>query len=331
MPELRKCPITERWVIISTERAKRPLNLEPEPPLEQPGICPFCPGNEHLTPREILADRDSGGMNDPNWRVRVIPNKFPALRVEGDLDRQGVGLYDKMNGVGAHEIIIETPAHDRKMSQYNEHELQCVLRAYRNRMNDLKRDVRFKYTLVFKNEGAGAGATQPHSHSQLIALPIVPKSVMEELKGSERYFDFKQRCIYCDIVRQELHDNERLVAENPDFVVIAPFASRHPFELWILPREHYARFEETNDEQFAFLAKILSETLRRLERAVGETAYNLTLHTMPFGQGVTAHYHWHIEITSRLTKIAGFERGSGFYINPTPPEEAAEYLRKIKL
>lgn len=309
------------------------MDLGVDTEIEETGVCPFCPGNEHLTPREIFAIRDKGTVNDPNWKIRVVPNKFPALRVEGDLNSEGIGLYDKMNGIGAHEVIIETPDHERRLSEYNEHEIELMLHVFRERMLDLKKDSRLKYTLIFKNEGHAAGATQKHGHSQLIALPIVPKTVMEELKGSETYFNYKHRCIYCDIVRQELKDGERLIMENPDFVVIAPFASRHPFETWILPRHHEPFYEETSNEQFVFLAKTLSQTVRRLEKALGRRrlSYNLTLHTTPFGDYDTVYYHWHIEITTRLTKIAGFERGSGFYINPTPPEEAAAYLRSVKL
>ncbi len=305
------------------------LGPEPEVPLE--GLCPFCPGHEGLTPPEIVAFRNGSPPNGPGWDLRVIPNKFPALRIEGQMSSEGVGLYDKMTGIGAHEVIIETPQHGRRLVDYTEHEIQLLLRAYRERMRDLKRDTRLKYTLVFKNEGSAAGATQPHSHSQLIALPIVPKSVMEELRGSSVYFGYKHRCVYCDIVRQEIKDGERLVVENPDYLAIAPFASRHPFELWILPRAHEACFEDTRDDQFVFLAKIISQSIRRLVKALDRTSYNLTLHTTPFGEGPLPHYHWHMEITTRLTKIAGFERGSGFYINPTPPEEAAAYLRSIKL
>ncbi len=331
MPELRKDPITERWVIIATERARRPMDLGPEPEVPLEGLCPFCPGHEGLTPPEIVAFRNGSPPNGPGWDLRVIPNKFPALRIEGQMSSEGVGLYDKMTGIGAHEVIIETPQHGRRLVDYTEHEIQLLLRAYRERMRDLKRDTRLKYTLVFKNEGSAAGATQPHSHSQLIALPIVPKSVMEELRGSSVYFGYKHRCVYCDIVRQEIKDGERLVVENPDYLAIAPFASRHPFELWILPRAHEACFEDTRDDQFVFLAKIISQSIRRLVKALDRTSYNLTLHTTPFGEGPLPHYHWHMEITTRLTKIAGFERGSGFYINPTPPEEAAAYLRSIKL
>ena len=331
MPELRKDPITERWVIIATERARRPMDLGPDPEVTLDGLCPFCPGHEGLTPPEIVAFRNGSPPNGPGWELRVIPNKFPALRVEGPMSSEGVGLYDKMTGIGAHEVIIETPQHGRRLADYTEHEIQLLLRAYRERMRDLKRDARLKYTLVFKNEGSAAGATQPHSHSQLIALPIVPKRVMEELRGSSVYFGYKHRCVYCDIVRQEIKDGERLVVENPDYLAIAPFASRHPFELWILPRAHEACFEDTRDDQFVFLAKIISQSIRRLVKALDRTSYNLTLHTTPFGEGPLPHYHWHMEITTRLTKIAGFERGSGFYINPTPPEEAAAYLRSIKL
>ena len=331
MPELRKCPITGRWVIISTERARRPLNLRLQTEEYAPGINPFQPGNEYLTPPEILAYRPGGAANSPNWSLRVIPNKYPALRVEGTLDKEGAGPYDKMNGVGAHEVIIETPDPNLRFSQYNEQTLQQVFRAYRDRIVDLKRDVRLKYILIFKNEGSSAGATQSHSHSQLIALPIVPKAVAEELRGAKTYSEYKERCIYCDIIKYELKDGSRLIAENPEMAAVAPYASRYPFETWILPRRHESYFETTNNEQFVFLSKIFSETMRRLEKALPRLSYNIVLHTSPLNEGEFPHYHWHFEITTRITQVAGFERGSGFYINPTPPEQAAGYLRKIRL
>jgi UDPglucose--hexose-1-phosphate uridylyltransferase len=330
MPELRKDPITGRWVIIAVERAKRPvgISLEPDPP--QAETDPFLPGHERLTPPAILTFHDEAAA-DRRWQARVIPNKFPALRVEGELQREGVGLYDKMTGVGAHEVIIETPDPNKRFTQYNEHEIQLVLRAYRDRIRDLRRDIRLKCIIIFKNEGRLAGATQQHSHSQLIALPIVPKNVMEELHGAKEYYEFKERNVYLDIVSQELRYGERLVTENPDFVTIAPFASRFPFELWVMPRRHASSFQTIADDQLVFLAKILSRTMKLLERALGRFAYNLVLHSAPLQEEHLPYYHWHFEIAPRLTRIGGFESGSGFYINPTPPEEVAAYLRKLKV
>ncbi|MDP8257243.1 MAG: galactose-1-phosphate uridylyltransferase [Candidatus Alcyoniella australis] len=333
MPQLRKDPIIGRWVIISTERARRP-NVFSKEPVEKIGHknCPFCPGNESHTPSEILADRSNGSQPDgPGWTLRVVPNKFPALRVEGQLDREGVGLYDQESGVGAHEVIIETPDHDCAFSEYSDSQIEDILWAYRERMIDLKRDTRMKYAMIFKNHGASAGASLEHPHSQLIAMPIVPKNVLEELKGSREYYGYKERCVFCDIVRQETRDPERLIAENTDFVAIAPFASRFPFEIWILPKHHDSCFEDAQKHEFAFLAKIFSEVMKRLDRALDSPAFNFYLHTSPFGEQHNEYYHWHFEIMPRLSKLAGFERGTGFYINPTPPEQAAKYLRRIEL
>jgi UDPglucose--hexose-1-phosphate uridylyltransferase len=331
MPELRKDPIVGRWVIIATERGKRPMLSERlvRPDDDEP--CPFCPGNEGLTPPEILAYRDGGPANGGGWRVRVVPNKFPALRVEGDLDKTGEGLYDRMNGVGAHEVIIETPRHDRQLAELEPGHVAEVLAAWVARMQDLKRDVRLKYLLVFKNHGVRAGATLAHSHSQIIATPIVPKAINEEMTGARQYFEYKERCVFCDIVKQELDDRRRLVAENPSFIAIVPFAPRFPFETWVLPRRHRASFEDTPAADLGDLAAILRETLLRTARAIDDPPYNLVVHTAPCDRSQAEHYHWHIEIMPRITRVAGFERGTGFYINPTPPEEAARFLKELVL
>ncbi len=329
MAELRKDPITGRWVIIATERAKRPMGIAQAPEPGPVGIDPFLPGNEHLTPPEIMRYPDETGRHP--WALRVIPNKFPALKVEGQIEREGIGLFDKMTGIGAHEVVIETPEPNKRFADYNEHELELVFAAYRDRSRDLQRDVRLQYVLVFKNEGRLAGATQRHSHSQLIALPIVPKTVLEELAGAREYYEFKERNVYLDIINQELRYGERLVTENPDFVTIAPFASCFPFELWVLPRRYAPCFHEIRDDQITFLAKIMSRTMKLLERALGTFAYTLVIHTSPLQDCRPPYYHWHIEIMPRLSRVGGFEAGTGFYINPTPPEEVAAYLRQTKL
>jgi len=236
MPELRKDPVTGRWVIISTERGKRPSDFGIQKVKTKEGFCPFCPGNEDKTPPEILAFRQDGShRNGPGWRLRVVSNKFPALRVEGEIFREGVGLYDKMNGIGAHEVIIETPNHLESMATLSPKAIEEVLWSYRDRMLDLRRDTRLRYAMLFKNHGEAAGATLEHSHSQIIALPIVPHLVMEEMAGAREYYRYKERCIFCDMVRQEIQQGERVVVENGEFIAIAPFASFSPFEVWILP------------------------------------------------------------------------------------------------
>jgi len=251
--------------------------------------------------------------------------------LEGDLDRQGLGLYDRMNGIGAHEVIIETPHHTDSLADMPAKRIEDVLWAYRDRMIDLKKDIRFRYTLIFKNHGASAGATLEHSHSQLIALPIIPTSVQEEIDGCRAHYEQKERCIYCDILRQDLSDGDRIVAENSEFLCVTPFAPRFPFEMWILPKRHAGYFEECQKLQFEFLAPILSEALRRMDKVLAKPSYNFILHSSPLHEKTGDFYHWHIEIIPKLTQVAGFEWGTGFYINPVAPEESAKSLREASL
>jgi UDPglucose--hexose-1-phosphate uridylyltransferase len=322
--------VVGRWVIISTERARRPLDF-PTKQAERMsgGPCVFCAGQEARTPDEVWALRPGGtAPNTPGWLARVVPNKFPALRIEGNLERSGEGMYDRMNGVGAHEVVIEAPDHAAKIEQLPVTHLAEVLRAYRERIIDLAKDPRLQYVMVFKNHGPAAGASLDHSHSQLIATPIVPLMVEEELSGAFQHFRMKQRCIWCDILRQERHDGGRVVLEEEGFIALAPFAPRFPFETWVLPVAHESRYEETSMGDLLPLASLLGELLRRMSRTLGDPPYNLILHSAPLRAHALEHFHWHMEIIPILTRVAGFEWGSGFFINPTPPEEAARYLRE---
>jgi UDPglucose--hexose-1-phosphate uridylyltransferase len=330
LPELRKDPITGRWVIIATDRAKRPTDFVREKvQIRGSGFCPFCYGNENKTPPEILAYRNDGSMrNTPGWSLRVVPNKFPALGIEGSLNRQGEGLYDKMNGIGAHEVIIETPDHNLTLATMPARRVEEVLWAFRDRIIDLKKDRRFKYILIFKNHGEAAGASLEHTHSQLIALPVVPKRVAEEVGGAREYYTFKERCVFCDILRQETESGVRVISESSDFIALAPFAPRFPFEIWLLPKAHQSSFEESQRHEFEELAPMLKDMLSRLDRVLDYPAYNYIIHTSPFSESTEDYFHWHLEIMPKLTKLAGFEWGTGFYINPTPPEESAKFLRE---
>ncbi|MGQ9508172.1 MAG: galactose-1-phosphate uridylyltransferase [Thermodesulfobacteriota bacterium] len=331
MPELRRDPIHGGWVIISTERSRRPSDFAPEERRTVGGFCPLCEGNEDRTPPEVFAFRENGtAPNSPGWSLRVVPNKFPALRIEGDLNREGEGMYDKMNGIGAHEVVIETPRHFETLSTLPLKAVENVLWAYRERIVDLRRDHRLRYVMVFKNYGVSAGASLEHAHSQIIALPIVPTRVREEIEGARNYFQYKDRCVYCDILQQELRDRRRVVYENSGFVSLTPFASRFPFETWILPKTHQPSFELMEASFFPLSAEALSDILQRLREVLEDPPYNYILHTSSFPEEDREHYHWHFEIMPKLTKVAGFEWGTGFYINPTPPEEAAEYLREAK-
>ena len=338
MPELRKDPIMGRWVIIATERGKRPNDYSvPAPEVIDPAKNPFAEGNEHLTPPEIFAFRDPRSKpNGPGWQVRVVPNKFPALRIEGDLEKEGQGMYDKMNGVGAHEVIIETPNPNIVLEEQPVEGVARVLEAYKIRMQDLLRDPRLRYILLFKNFGRQAGASLPHPHSQLIATPITPKHVKEKLAGAMQYYAFKDRSIFEDVLRQEIREGTRLVYENAGFVAFCPYAARFPFEMMILPRRQSAYYADIHPDELVLLADVLKVALQKLSKALNQPQYNFIIHTAParythhgYWTTIDQDYRWHIEILPRLTLIAGFETGTGFYINPTPPEEAAKYLREL--
>src|SRR3989304_33770 len=332
MPELRKDPIVGRWVIISSERGKRPSEFEFAQPTLKSGFCPFCPGNEPKTPAEVLAYRkNGGGPNSPGWHARVVPNKYPALKVEGELNREGDGVYDKMSGVGAHEVIIESPLHTDTLARIQPRQFEEVLWAYRDRIIDLKKDQRLRYILIFKNHGEAGGATLEHSHSQLIALPIIPKRVAEELDGALEYFNFKERCVFCDIIRQEIMQGIRVVSENRDFIAITPYAPKPPFEIWVFPKVHESSFENPQKHQYENLSLIFSDVLKRVDKVLNFPPYNFILHAAPIKDGASQFYHWHFELIPKLTKVAGFGWGSGFYINPTPPDEAAKFLREAKV
>ena len=328
MPELRKDPITGRWVIIATDRAKKPSDFNRQQ-VHISGLrfCPFCAGNELRTPPEILAYRTRGGANEPGWTLRVISSKFPVLRVEGAMNSKADGIYDKMNGIGAHEVIIETPEHLLTLATMPEKRIEDLFWAYRDRVLDLRRDVRLKYVLLFKNHGEAAGQALEHTHSQLIALPVVPKQVHEEIDGAKRHYEYKERCVYCDIVSQEIDDGSRLVLDTDHFVAISPYAARFPFETWIVPKVHNSHAETMSHAEIEDLAHVLRSILRRIDTTLELPPYNLVVHSAPVQEAASAHYHWHIEIIPKLTHVAGFEWGSGFYINPTPPEESAKFLR----
>ncbi len=341
MPELRKDPIIGRWVIISTERSKRPDQFSDGHGLcpEEKKPCPFCEGNESNTPAEIYSVRPKHtAANGPGWELRVVPSISPFLKVEGDLGRRGKGIYDVMNGIGAHEIIVESEQHIANMADLSEEQISRVITCYIDRIVDLERDSRFKYVLVFKNYGwvAGGGKVS-HSRSQLIATPVNPKRVKEELHGAKHYYEYHERCIFCDLIKQEMESKERVILDLDGFIAVAPFASRFPFEIWILPKKHSADFVSLDIEARLNLARIMKKALSKLKKGLNDPAYNYIIHTAPFRRqkagywkNIDHDYHWHIEIIPRLTRVAGFEWGTGFYICPLLPEDAAKFLREVE-
>jgi len=339
MSELRRDIVSGRWVIIAPDRTMRPREWDTEPDAAEPefGACPFCPGNEKMTPHEILAVRPAASAPDTaGWQVRVVPNRYPALRVEGEPGRRAVGMFDMMNGVGAHEVVIETPEHRRMPHEYTAGTWGQIVRVYRSRIQDLKRDVRLVSVTVFKNHGRQAGATLSHPHSQIVATPVVSLVVRQEMTQMRKYVAFRERCMLCDAAVQEIDAGDRLVWMNRAFVILAPFASRVPFELLIIPLRHSPDVESLTDEETDLLGEALAAGFRRLFAALGNTPFNLVIHS---AAGVGAHpadnsahlrYHWHIEILPWVAGAGGFEWGTGFHINTVTPEEAAAYLRQAK-
>ena len=338
MSELRWDPLKQHWVIIATERGRRPRDFLVEPEPAEMVCCPFCYGNEERTPAEIYAVRPSGPANGPGWQVRVIPNKYPALRIEGERNSRGHGLYDVMNGIGAHEVIIETPDHNRGLAELTPPEITEVLKAWQVRMLDLRRDTRFRHMVLFKNHGGRAGATLAHAHSQLIAVPLIPPVAATELRVCRDYFAAKDRCIFCDVIAFELSHGDRIVRNLPNYVIMTPYAACFPFELRLYPKRHAYDFALLPDAELFEVAVALRDMLGRLKAVLKDPHYNFILHTAPprhprhgkpgYWSSLEYDFHWHIELVPRLTQIAGFEWGTGFFINPTSPEETAAFLRE---
>jgi UDPglucose--hexose-1-phosphate uridylyltransferase len=339
MPELRYDPLQHRWVIIATEREARPSDLDDSTKYNRVKVCPFCGGHESSTPPEIWAIRDPHTQpNTPGWKVRVVPNKYPALNIGPEGKRIGVGYYDMIEGTGAHEVIIETPQHDVSMADLSPEHIKWVLLSYRERLKDLYKDPRFKYVLIFKNHGRRAGASLVHPHSQLIATPIVPRTVTIKLENAKNHYESKERCLVCDLIKQETDTGSRIILSENGFVAFSPYASRFPFEIFIAPLEHNSTFVDITDNDLDRFSHFLKNILSRLKKVLNDPPYNYVLNTSPNTEAkpkfsdkwvtIKYDYHWHIEVIPRLVRIAGFEWGSGFYINPSTPEIAAEYLRE---
>jgi UDPglucose--hexose-1-phosphate uridylyltransferase len=339
MSELRKDIVTGRWVIIASERSKRPDDFRPSGPVpkeEVSAFCPFCEGNESKTPPEVFALRGEGTAPDgPGWRVRVVTNKFPALSPGAPPPKPEGGLFQSMPGVGVHEVVIENPDHAKELVDLDTGHILDVLDVFRRRIGAIEENFHYQYVQVFKNKGKEAGASLSHPHSQIVATPIVPKRVKEEVYGAERLFRANRECVFCRTIAEESRLGERLVLRNGDFAVLSPFASRSPFEMAIYPLRHSPFFTGTTRDELASLAAVIKTVLGRLKAMLSDPPFNLILHQAPnptvsskAWPGIPRYFHWHLEILPVLTKVAGFEWGTGFYINPVPPETAAGYLRE---
>jgi len=322
MADLRRDAVVERWVTIPEERAlgvEAFLSQQEPPPA---GPCPFCP-DQQMKEKEIFAIRDEHGQ----WRTRVMPDRHPILRVEGTLERQAKGIYDAMNGIGAHEIVVESRDHSASWATMDPAQLAAIFQTYRQRSLDLRRDQRLRALYIAKNHG-GLASHYRHPHSHVVALPILPHMLVEEIEGAERHYDYKERCVWCDVREQELENPACTVYLNEKFIVVTPFASRFPFELWILPLQHQADMASASDDDLAMLGRCVRATFEMIQKRLRDPSYSLVIHSAPFRNPPEHSFHWHIEIRPSLSILAGFEWGTGFYTNPIHPEVAAAYLRE---
>lgn len=329
MSELRRDPLFQRWVVVTDQRWDQ-LQENLRAPEGPPETCAFCPGHEAQTPPEVFAVREPGSAPDgPGWLVRAVPNKYPFLRIEGEIQRTGEGIYDRVSGTGAHEIVVETPFHDADWGELPARQVAAVVQTYRQRMLDLRQDVRFRHIAVTRN-AMGRRPHLSHAHSHVLALPVVPRRVEDEIRGVQEYYRRKERCPLCDMVRQELADGRRVVRETEAFLLLAPFASRYPLETVVMPKTHWHDFGTLDDSALHELGDLLRDLARRIAALVPAVQYSLILQTSPLYPTLNPQYHWHLDFRVRLpVGGGGFEWGTGFFVNPITPEEAARVLREV--
>lgn len=333
-PEFRRDPVCGRWAVVAPERSLRPMTLEgAEPRHRRNGErrpCPFCPGQEHDTPHESLAYRAPGSAPDgPGWQLRVVPNKFPAVRpdVGGDFCAVEGMVFLTTPGFGRSEVLIECPEHLPDPTKLSDARFADVFRAYRDRVLTLAEDPRLAYAAVFKNVGAEAGASLGHTHSQIVAGPVVPELIEAELAGADDFRVRTGRCVFCDLAAREQRDGERVIARSDNFLAVAAYAPRFAYEFWVLPLGHSSRYESLTDAAALELAVLMKRVLLALDRVRAEPAYNWFVHTAPLRSPELPHYHWHLEVLPRTARPAGLEWGFGCYITTVSPEVAAAQLR----
>ena len=328
MPEMRRNLISGDWVIIATERAKRPedfkkKNFEKKVIAEFSEKCPFCPGNEAQTPPADLVINKGG-----KWQVRTCLNKFAALASAGDLNRKNNGIWYSLQGIGRHEVIVETPKHNLTTALLEVDEIKLILNAYQNRYLEIQKNKNVEMIVIFKNHGESAGTSLEHPHSQLIATPVVSAHIRHRLQEAIRFKDETGDCVFCKTLQEELKAEERIILENKYFIVFIPYAAYSPFHIWIFPKRHCSSFAEISAEEKSSLAETLKIILNKIYIKLDNPDYNYVIRSSPLGIGEVDYFHWYLSIIPRLTKTAGFELGSGMYINSALPEASAKFLRE---
>jgi UDPglucose--hexose-1-phosphate uridylyltransferase len=326
MPELRLNLITREWVIISTERAKRPTDyIKPTPRRANPPYldnCPFCPGNEYKTPEEFYRVSLDG-----TWKIRVISNKYPAVAKEGDRTRSIDGTRRMVTGVGIHEVIIENPLHNTTPALMEQSEIEEIIRVYRERFVEAHLDERVEHVIIFKNHGLGAGTSIEHPHSQLIAVPVIPVQHRDRVQSAMHYFDDTGECLVCDTLKMEKNDGRRVVIETEHFLTFVPYAALSPFHIWIFPKRHSAAFSDILEEEITDISAHLKGILTKFYYGLEDPDYNLVIRSSRPQDVGNEYSHWYLSIVPRMSRAAGFELGSGMFINSALPEGSAEFLR----
>lgn len=333
MPQLRQNLILKEWVVIATERAKRPEQLKENKDInvntlpEWDESCPFCPGNEEKFGNTTDLYRINDGAN---WKLRVVPNKFPAFApAEGEVHVNTSGYFRWMDGVGHHEVVVESPQHNTTIAKLPIQDVVQVLRAYQVRINKLMAMDYVESVIPFRNHGTRAGASLIHPHSQIIGLPVIPKDIITRMNESIRYHEEHRECIFCRVMKNELEAQQRIVIDSANYVVFVPYAAYSPFAMWLYPKRHISSFADVPEEELTEMADVLRQALRKLYFGLNDPDYNYIIRSSPKGYQNSAFFHWYITIVPRLTRTAGFELGSGMFINPSIPEENADYLRKV--
>ncbi|MGA1796299.1 MAG: galactose-1-phosphate uridylyltransferase [bacterium] len=330
MSEIRQNIAIREWVIIASERARRPhefiqkKQVDKETP-DYMETCPFCPGNEHLAPPEVFSLRDDRN----EWLVRCIPNKFPAVSAQGTLIHQDEGIKRRLSGVGLHEVIVETPHHSLATALMDEQQVIKILETYKCRYLEALGDKRIELVIIFKNHGQSAGTSLEHPHSQLIAIPVVPQHVRDRMEEAMRFYDDHRRCVFCEMLKEEIKLQERVILESADFVAFTPYAALSPFHTWILPKRHMSSFTQIDETEMRDFAGILRKVLKKIYVGLNDPDFNYVIRSIPAPYGDTSFFHWYLSIVPRVSLAAGFELGSGMFINTSIPEENAEFLKGI--
>lgn len=331
MTEFRKDPTSNEWILIASQRVKRPTNFiypkKSKVDVDYVEDCPFCFGNERLTPPEKAVYRNS--PESLLWKIRVIPNMFPAVSSERSNESSLIdNFFRTTSGYGFHEVIIESPFHNQTIVKLKISEIELIIRTYLDRFEDLAKDS-IKYIMLFKNQGKLAGASINHIHSQIIAVPLISEYVRHKNEIALNYFKKTKRCLYCDINSKELKSEDRILYQNDDFLVFNPYASRYPFETWISPKHHQASFRNISSKEIKTLASILLETMVKIDHGLNNPDFNYLFYSAPIGKENSSHLHWYIQIVPRIHNFGGFEIGTGIYINIQSPEVSAKYLKEI--